>query len=61
MRIELRKFKHKEFLLLLPENPQEEFALDMLGTRRADAPPIQLKATVQSDDFWNPYIKIEIP
>lgn len=58
MRIELRKFKSKKFLLFIPDNDYEKSLLDELG-RTVDE-PLTVPCDVTVDDEFNPYLRIEI-
>ncbi len=59
MRAEIRKFKTVRFLLLLPENSDEVYALDIMrGGKKQDN--IKLDAVLTSDDYFKPYIRVRL-
>lgn len=62
MKITLRKFKHKQFLLLIAEGPQESILLDAAAPMGwKGEPPVRIQAVLTSDDTFTPYLRIEVP
>jgi hypothetical protein len=59
MQVQLRRFKHVDFLLLLPESREEEAALDRLGNL-ATRDTVKLAAELTSDDSFRPYVRIKV-
>lgn len=61
MKVELRRFKYKMFLLLIAENAIEQNALDLLckGHYKAET-PTPITGELKTDDMFNPYLSFEI-
>jgi hypothetical protein len=62
MKMEIRKFKHAEFLLLLPENEIEIKCMDHVFCKQlslsSDSSPIS--AEICTSDSFEPYIRIKV-
>lgn len=58
MRFETRIFKHKSFLLIIPEYASEMAQLDCLGN--AVYAPRKISAELCTDDSFTNYIRIEM-
>jgi hypothetical protein len=59
--IELRIFKYKKFMLLLPGDKTEEHMLDHLFKRKKyTEDPVTVTATLQVDDNFSPYLRFEV-